>query len=224
MLDKAIALDVFERRLVELRGVFPMARRADHTKAELAKLVIDTAEELIGEDGIDAFSARTLSRAIGYTAGTLYHHFKDLDDIVTQVNSRTLAGLAQAFDEADKVADPHQQLLNYADAFLGYIAVKRNLWNALFEFRRRQGVGVPPWYLEAIASLIRIVAECFQAIRPDLSPEICRRSGQLVFASIHSVVSLESSGRLGLVMDRDIRQVVHELVGMHVTAFEHRKG
>ena len=199
-----------------------MARRADHTKAELAKLVIDTAEELIAEDGIDAFSARTLSRAIGYTAGTLYHHFKDLDDIVTQVNSRTLAGLALAFDDAEKVADPHQQLRNYADAFLGYISLKRNLWNALFEFRRKQGVAVPSWYIEAIASLINIVAECFQAIRPDLSEETCRRSGQLVFASIHSVVSLESSGRLGLVMDRDIRQVVRELIDMHVTAFRHR--
>lgn len=201
-----------------------MARRADHTKAELNKLVVDTAEELIAEEGIDAFSARSLSRAIGYTAGTLYHHFKDLDDIVTQVNSRTLAGLALAFDEAEKTTDPVQQLHNYADAFLGYIALKRNLWNALFEFRRKPGSAVPPWYMEAIASLIRIVAECFQAIRPDLPPETCRRSGQLVFASIHSVVSLESSGRLGLVMDRDIRQVVHELVDMHVTAFRHRAG
>jgi AcrR family transcriptional regulator len=199
-----------------------MARRADHTREELSKLVVDTAEELIAEDGIDAFSARTLSRAIGYTAGTLYHHFKDLDDIVTQVNSRTLAGLALAFDEAEKVADPHLQLRNYADAFLGYIGLKRNLWNALFEFRRKPGAQVPPWYLEAIASLIRIVAECFHSIRPDLDPATCRRSGQLVFASIHSVVSLESSGRLGLVMDRDIRQVVHELVDMHVTAFRHR--
>jgi AcrR family transcriptional regulator len=199
-----------------------MARRADHTRAELAKLVVDTAEELIAEDGIDAFSARTLSRAIGYTAGTLYHHFKDLDDIVTQVNSRTLAGLAQAFDDAEKSADPAVQLRHYADAFLGYISLKRNLWNALFEFRRKQGVAVPPWYLEAIASLIRIVAECFQQIRPDLAPETARLSGQLVFASIHSVVSLESSGRLGLVMDRDIQQVVHELVDMHVTAFRHR--
>lgn len=199
-----------------------MARRADHTKAELAKLVVDTAEELIAEDGIDAFSARTLSRAIGYTAGTLYHHFKDLDDIVTQVNSRTLAGLALAFDEAERIDDPRRQLHSYADAFLGYIALKRNLWNALFEFRRKQGVGVPSWYLGAIASLIHIVAECFQQIRPDLDAETCRRSGQLVFASIHSVVSLESSGRLGLVMDRDINQVVHELVDMHVTAFKHR--
>jgi len=220
MLDTAAGLDVFERRSVAEYTV--MARRADHTKAELAKLVVDTAEELIAEDGIDAFSARTLSRAIGYTAGTLYHHFKDLDDIVTQVNGRTLAGLALAFDEAERSDDPERQLHNYADAFLGYIALKRNLWNALFEFRRKPGVEVPPWYIGAIAALIHIVAECFQQIRPDLAPDTSRRTGQLVFASIHSVVSLDSSGRLGLVMDRDIRQVVHELVDMHVTAFRHR--
>lgn len=199
-----------------------MARRADHSKEELARLVVDTAEELIATEGIDAFSARSLSRAIGYTAGTLYHHFKDLDDIVTQVNARTLVGLAQAFDDVPASDDPRQLLHGYADAFLGYIAVKRNLWNALFEFRRKAGQPVPPWYLEAIASLIRIVASCFAQIRPDLPVDDARRSGQLVFASIHSVVSLDSSGRLSLVMDRDIRTVVHELVDMHVLAFTHR--
>ena len=134
-----------------------MARRADHSKEELASLVVNTAEELIAEEGIDAFSARSLSRAIGYTAGTLYHHFKDLDDIVTQVNTRTLVGLARAFAEATPSADPRQMLHNYADAFLGYITLKRNLWNALFEFRRKPDQPVPPWYIEAIASLIRPV-------------------------------------------------------------------
>lgn len=199
-----------------------MARRADHTREELARLVVETAENLIAEEGVDAFSARSLSRAIGYTAGTLYHHFKDLDDIVTQVNARTLVGLAQAFADATPSDDPRRMLHNYADAFLGYIAVKRNLWNALFEFRRKPGSPVPPWYLEAIASLIRIVAQCFTDIRPALGEAAARRSGQLVFASIHSVVSLDSSGRLGLVMDRDIAQVVHELVDTHILAYEHR--
>ncbi|MGV3491490.1 MAG: TetR/AcrR family transcriptional regulator [Devosia sp.] len=199
-----------------------MARRADHSKEELGKLIVDTAEELIATDGIDEFSARSLSRAIGYTAGTLYHHFKDLDDIVTQVNTRTLVGLAHAFASAETSDDPKAMLHAYADAFLGYIAVKRNLWNALFEFRRKAGQPVPHWYIEAIASLIRIVASCFAQIRPDLPVDDARRSGQLVFASIHSVVSLDSSGRLSLVMDQDIRTVVHELVDMHILAFTHR--
>jgi AcrR family transcriptional regulator len=201
----------------------PMARRADHSKEELARLVVDTAEELIAEEGIDKFSARSLSNAIGYTVGTLYHHFKDLDDIVTQVNTRTLVGLAQAFAGATPSDDPRQMLHNYADAFLGYIQLKRNLWNTLFEFRRKQGIDVPPWYVEAIASLIRIIAQCFIEIRPDLDEKVARQSGQLVFASIHSVVSLDSSGRLGLVMDRDIAKVVHELVDMHILAFTYRE-
>ena len=199
-----------------------MARRADHSKEELASLVVNTAEELIAEEGIDAFSARSLSRAIGYTAGTLYHHFKDLDDIVTRVNTRTLVGLARAFADATPSEDPRQMLHNYADAFLGYITLKRNLWNALFEFRRKPDQPVPPWYIEAIASLIRIIAQCFQDIRPDLDDGTARQSGQLVFASIHSVVSLDSSGRLSLVMDRDIDKVVHELVDMHILAYTHR--
>lgn len=199
-----------------------MARRADHSREELARLVVDTAEELIAVEGIDSFSARTLSRAIGYTAGTLYHHFKDLDDIVTQVNTRTLAGLAQAFASATPSDDPRQMLHNFADAFLGYIELKRNLWNALFEFRRKAGQPVPPWYLEAIASLIRIIAQSFRQLRPDLDDATARQSGQLVFASIHSVVSLDSSGRLSLIMDRDISKVVHELVDMHVLAYTHR--
>lgn len=198
-----------------------MARRADHSREELARLVVETAEDLIAAEGIDNFSARILSRAIGYTAGTLYHHFKDLDDIVTQVNARTLMGLAQTFAEAPPSEDPGQALHNLADAFLGYIALKPNLWNALFEFRRKPGQPVPDWYVEAIASLIRIVADCFVRLRPDRPEVDARKSGQLVFASIHSVVSLENSGRLGLVMDRNINEVVHELIDMHVLAYRH---
>ncbi len=200
-----------------------MARRADHSREELAKLVIESAEKLISEHGIEDFSARALSREIGYTAGTLYHHFRDLDDIVTQVNARTLSSLAEAFAGASHAEDPRQMLHNYADAFLDFIKVKRNLWNALFEFKRQPGVPVPEWYVQAIAGLIRIIARCFHDIRPDLDQTIAARSGQLVFASIHSVSSLESSGRLQLVMDRDIGKVVHELIDIHILAFEHRK-
>jgi AcrR family transcriptional regulator len=130
--------------------------------------------------------------------------------------------LAHAFNDAPTSDDPKATLHAYADAFLNYIAVKRNLWNALFEFRRTETSTVPDWYVEAIASLIRILAISFHQLRPDLPQHDALASSQLVFASIHAVVSLESSGRLALVMDRDIREVAHDLVDMHVLAFQHR--
>lgn len=41
-----------------------MARRADHTREELAKLIVDTATAMIVELGVEKLSARALSKQI----------------------------------------------------------------------------------------------------------------------------------------------------------------
>ncbi len=79
--------------------------------------------------------------------------------------------------------------------------------------------GQPSYSLDHVADTLAI---SFHQLRPDLSQGAALASSQLVFASIHAVVSLESSGRLALVMNRDIREVAHDLVDMHVLAFQHR--
>jgi len=196
-----------------------LARRADHTKEELNELVVSGAHDLIVEEGIEGLSARSLSRRIGYTPGTLYNHFKDLDEIVTAVNARTIAGVAEAFAAAKRSRDPRQMLHNYADAFIGFIDANPRLWQALFEFKRSDGVAVPDWYRRSILSLAGTIAPCFKAIRPSASEAEAEEAGKLVFASIHSVSSLQKSGRLAFLLGRDTRAVVHELVDIHIKAF-----
>ncbi|WP_240231720.1 TetR/AcrR family transcriptional regulator [Devosia lacusdianchii] len=196
-----------------------MARRADHSREELVELVIEAARQMIATQGVDKLSARALSAAIGYTPGTLYNHFKDLDDIVTAVNGGTLKALGEAFAAAERSDDPRRMLHSYADAFLGFLRDNANLWNALFEFRRAEGVAVPQWYVDTISGLLRILAACFMQIRPTANPQQAAHAAQLVFASIHSVSSLQNSGRLALVMDRDIGVVVHDLIDIHIKAF-----
>jgi len=44
--------------------------------------VLATALELIGRDGIDHFSMRVLARTLGVSAASLYHHFRDKDEIL----------------------------------------------------------------------------------------------------------------------------------------------
>lgn len=196
-----------------------MARRADHSREELVELVVTAARQLIVANGIDKLSARAIAGAIGYTPGTLYNHFKDLDEIVTAVNGQTLKALGEAFAGAARSDDPRQMLHNYADAFLGFLRDNANLWNALFEFRRAPGAAVPQWYVDTISGLMRILAACFMQLRPDADARQAGQAAQLVFASIHSVSSLQNSGRLGLVMDRDIGVVVHDLINIHIKAF-----
>jgi AcrR family transcriptional regulator len=199
-----------------------LARRADHTKEELVAMTIAAARDLIAGQGIANFSARALSREIGYTAGTLYHHFKDLDDIVTQVNGLTLAGVGEAFAAAKRSSDPRKMLHNYADAFVGYIFENQRLWEALFDFKRAEGVPVPHWYRDSIEGLAHAIAPCFLKLREGATEAEAAEAAKLIFASIHSVVSLHNSGRLALLLDRDTKSVVHELVDIHITAFLHR--
>lgn len=185
-------------------------------------MTIAAAQKLIAEQGIDAFSARTLSREIGYTPGTLYHHFRDLDDIVTQVNGLTIRGVGEAFAKAKRSSDPKKMLHNYADAFVGYIFANDKLWEALFEFHRAAGIEIPSWYRDSIERLAQAIAPCFLALRKDATEPEASKAAKLIFASIHSVISLHNSRRLALLLDRDARAVVHELVDIHIAAFIHR--
>ena len=47
--------------------------------------VFEVALQLIDQDGIDKFSMRTLGSALGVNAASLYHHFKDKDEILNGV-------------------------------------------------------------------------------------------------------------------------------------------
>lgn len=199
-----------------------MARRADHSKEQLMAMTIEAARKLIAEQGIDNFSARSLSREIGYTAGTLYHHFKDLDEIVTEVNALTLRGLGEAFMAAKKSDDPRESIHNFADAYFEYVAANEHLWEALFDFKRAPDVPVPAWYEASIEQLARSIAPSFLKLRAGATAAEAADAALLIFASIHSVTSLDNSGRLALLLNRDTRKVVHELVDIHILAFSIR--
>lgn len=200
-----------------------MARRADHTREELAKLIVDTATAMIVEQGVEKLSARALSKQIGYAPGTLYHHFDDLDAIVTAVNVGTLNGLAEAFLNAREGEVTGETLHRYAHVFLSYVRDNKHLWNALFEFKRKPDAEVPQWYVGKIAGLIQMLTECFMAERPDLSEGQAQEASRLLFASVHSVSSLENSGRLQLIMNRDIDEIAHQLVSIHLDSYRSTK-
>lgn len=67
-----------------------MARRSEHTKEQLQSIIVDMGEKIISENGLKALTARRLSQNIGYTVGTLYNKFSNLDQIILHVNAKTL--------------------------------------------------------------------------------------------------------------------------------------
>jgi AcrR family transcriptional regulator len=71
--------------------------------------VFETALELIGRDGFEHFSMRALARALGVSAASLYHHFRDKDEILE--GAAALALDVSRRPPAPSAAPPEDQIV-----------------------------------------------------------------------------------------------------------------
>src|SRR3954454_23419867 len=69
----------------------PMARRSDHSRAELEDLIVSEGHRQMEAVGFARFSAREVAKQIGYSIGTLYNVFGNYDRLVLAINARTIA-------------------------------------------------------------------------------------------------------------------------------------
>lgn len=170
-----------------------MARRSDHTPEELAALAVDKALEIIDEKGPEGFSARGVAALMGYTVGTLYHVFGDLDGLRLRLNARILdAWHAELVKSLGRTAE--DPLRHLAGAYIGFARRRRNRWLALFEQRTGKPAPLPPWYAEKMARLFALV----EAALPPEDPHRAR-SAKVLWAGLHGICVLSLSGKLDAV-------------------------
>ena len=77
-----------------------MARRSEHSKEQIRDMALEAAETIVATDGLAGLSARKIAKQIGYTVGTLYLVFRNLDDLVLHVNARTLDAMFVKMQES----------------------------------------------------------------------------------------------------------------------------
>lgn len=170
-----------------------MARRSDHTPEELKALAVDKAIEIIDSSGVSSLSARRVTAAMGYTVGTLYHAFGDLDTFLLHVNARILDDWHDDLQAGLKRSrkDP---LFFLVDSYLSYAQQYRDRWVMLFSDSGGGGHDMPAWYAEKISRLFSLLEN---ALRPHLSAkDDPAQTAKLLWASIHGICVLSLTGKL----------------------------
>ncbi|QUH27848.1 TetR/AcrR family transcriptional regulator [Vallitalea guaymasensis] len=56
-------------------------QRQINKKEEIKQLILNTAREIMVEEGIDKISIRKITNTLDYSPGIVYHYFKDKDEI-----------------------------------------------------------------------------------------------------------------------------------------------
>ncbi|MET4922432.1 TetR/AcrR family transcriptional regulator [Streptomyces sp. PSRA5] len=83
-----------------------MARQHYH-HGELRNALLDAAEALVRERGVDGWSLREASARVGVSSSAAYHHFASRDALVRALRRRVLARLGERLSRAvGRTADP----------------------------------------------------------------------------------------------------------------------
>ena len=77
--------------------------RAYH-HGSLRSALIEAAEAVIAERGLDRFSLRETARRAGVSPAAPAHHFKDVRGLLTAIATQAFADLASALETADEAA------------------------------------------------------------------------------------------------------------------------
>lgn len=189
-----------------------MARRSDHSREELHDMALKAARAIVVKDGLQALTARRVAGAIGYSPGTLYNIFEDLDDLIVHLNGRTLDELYETLSPVANSDDPTHDLNRLLDGYLGYLDGHRKLFNVLFDYRLPESRQLPDWYKAKVARLLGIVEGVLSPIFPQGERATAARAAEVLWASLHGICLLSESGKLQVVSDQTVREMAEMLI------------
>ena len=107
---------------------------------------LEAAEAIVASEGVAALSVRRIAQSIGYTHGTLYLVFENLDGLLLELNRRTLDELTAALEQAWRDAEPgRNRLERLARAYLDFARAHPERFRLVFEHRSADGTPTPDW-------------------------------------------------------------------------------
>jgi AcrR family transcriptional regulator len=193
-----------------------MGRRSTHTPQQLRELILDAARDIIESDGLAGLSAREIARRIGYSPGTIYNMYQNLDDVILHVEARVLDGLEIRLAEVVGTEAGPETLSKLARSYLAFTHEKPKLWNLLFEHHMPADAILPEWYQQKLEGLLRRVE---QALAPLFAPgqEADRqRAARVLWAGVHGITSLSTADKLSIVTTEAASRLIDDLIYTYV--------
>lgn len=182
-----------------------MARRSDHTPAQLRALLLQHGHTQMAETGVAKFSGREVAKRAGYTVGTIYNVFGSLDLLLTAINAQTFAEWADYLEAAltevgGSGGDDRIEAL--VRAYFRFAEANPKLWAAIYEHHLPEGVEVPGDYLAKRARLTQIVEREVRTALGSTDEDIARLTRSLV-ATVHGHCSFNLTGTFAMLGEID---------------------
>lgn len=115
-----------------------IAERKLRQKEEIRNLILDTAWQIVKQEGWQALSLRRIADAIEYSVPVIYDHFENKEAIMLALSQQGFALLGKKLQQAkEKENNPALQLQGIADAYWNFAFRHKEYYQLMF------GLGMP---------------------------------------------------------------------------------
>jgi AcrR family transcriptional regulator len=197
-----------------------MARRSDHSREELRDMALNAAEDIVAREGYSALSTRRVAAAIGYTVGTLYLVFRNFDDLILQINARTLDVLSAWLEKAQSEPEGVSRVLALARAYLRFALERPRLWRMVFEHRMLAGAPLPDWYRQRVARMFGVVEGALRPLLKDRPEPELMTAARVIWSGVHGICLLEVTERLQAVGSPPGETLVDSLIVQYLRGLD----
>jgi AcrR family transcriptional regulator len=185
--------------IILFKGANIMARRSDHTREELREMALKAAREIVKDEGIQKLTTRAVAKRIGYSVGTLYVIFKNVDDLKFGLNALSLAEMRTRMVEAtDQIVDPAERLMAMGHFYLGFGLASQSLWRLMFEHQLPGDEPIPEVITRETDALLVLVRTAIKEILPAASTEEVTKVAAAFWSALHGVAHLMVTDKLHL--------------------------
>ena len=197
-----------------------MGRRNDHSREEIRQMALDAGTELLQQQGVAAVSARKVASRINYTVGTLYLVFENLDDLLLQINLRTLELMYDRLHQCvDARQSPLDQLRKMAHVYLDFARENENRWRLVYERESRLRNDTYEQYLEVSMAILALVEQQLSR-HASFGQEELQKQARALWGGVHGICMLSLSGKL-LHQDVPVEEILDLLINQFIHGLSH---
>ncbi len=202
-----------------------MARRSDHTLEQKRDLALDAATALAAQGGLRAVTARAVAERMGYTIGTLYNIYDNLDELIARANARTLDDLYAALTATPAGETAEEQLRELARRYVAFIAHNPGRWGAVIEAPSTRDLPLADWYGEKVERPLALAERAIAGyFRPDDDPAeraALRRHARVLWSALHGICILAAQG--GMHREDSVDSLIDALIEAYLPGLAARR-
>jgi AcrR family transcriptional regulator len=157
-----------------------MARRSEHSRDEIKAMILEAAENIVREQGFSALKIRKISADIGYTVASVYMIFTNMDDLNTQIKTRTIGKMLDSMTEK-------KECLTVAMTYYEFVLNQRGLCRMLLQHQALKNLPSEKAYDEAQIELQLCFRQSLNTLNLDQTELEINNASKVLMSAVQGV-------------------------------------